>query len=209
VQIAVFPQENRFDLSQFPYLTDFEPKKREIMELVGETGEALTQSSSSLNVRKGTRSTDSTENVDIDRGGSFGLSVTTPKGGGGISSSQQQEVGTRSTLGTQGVNVVETDASREKRELFSHTTDLSQLYQVLDSYHAGTNRAIFFLNARPHIMDSPFTFINGPRRLEGIQEFFLVVPSVRDRQIFLRPSMNRSLRFFKKLHKVLKLSIRL
>src|SRR5262249_25001338 len=102
-------------------------------------------------------------------------SIRLPSGAGaGVSVSHQQEVGTRSTLGTEAVNLVTTEASREKRESFSHTTNLSQLYHVLDSYHAGTNRAIFFLNARPHMVDSPFTFVNGPRQVEGIQEFFLV-----------------------------------
>ena len=28
---------------------------------------------------------------------------------------------------------------------------------------------------RPHIVESDLTFVNGPRKLEGIQEFFLVV----------------------------------
>jgi hypothetical protein len=179
LQVAVFPADGDFAIGQFPYLTDFEPKKREIVELVSDTGEALTQSSNNLNVRKGTTSTDSIEIANIDRGGSVSGNVTvnTPEGGGGggFTVTHNQEVGTRSNLGTQAVNLVTTDASREKRESFSHTTNLSQLYQLLDSYHSGTNRAIFFLNARPHIVDSPFTFVNGPRRLEGVQEFFLVV----------------------------------
>ncbi len=175
VQVAVFPSEGEFAIGQFPYLTDFEPKKREVVELVSDTGEALTQSSNSLNVRKGTTSTNSMEIVNIDRGGSFGITVDTPKGGGGVTASHQQEVGTRSVLGSEAATLITTDASREKRESLSHTTNLSQLYQLLDSYHSGMNRAIFFLNARPHIIDSPFTFVNGPRRLEGIQEFFGVV----------------------------------
>jgi hypothetical protein len=180
LQVAVFPQSGDWAISQYPYLTDFEPKKREVVELVTDTGEATTQSDDSVNVRKGTTSTDSTENVNIDRGGSFGIQGTSPYGGGGLTDTQNKEVGTRSTLGTQAFNLVTTDASREKRESFSHSTNLSQLYQLLDSYHAGMNRALFFLNARPHIVDSPYTFVNGPRRLEGIQEFFLVVRRPKD-----------------------------
>jgi hypothetical protein len=49
------------------------------------------------------------------------------------------------------------------------------MYHLLDSYHTGTNRAVFLTMARPHLVDSLYTFVNGPRRLEGIQEFFLVV----------------------------------
>jgi hypothetical protein len=175
VQLAVFPASGEWQLNQYPYLTDFEPKKREVVELVTDTGEALTQSASDLNVRKGTTSTDSIEMDNIDKGGSFSQSVNTPYGGGSVSASHQQQVGTTSTLGTTAVSLVTTDASREKRESYSHTTNLSQLYHILDSYHAGTNRAIWFLNARPHMVDSPFTFVNGPRYLEGIQEFFAVV----------------------------------
>ena len=102
VQIAVFPQSGEWDISQYPYLTDFEPKKREIVELVSETGEALTQSATALNVRKGTTSTNSSEIVNIDRGSSFGLGINITKDvGANIGASQQQEVGTRATLGTQ------------------------------------------------------------------------------------------------------------
>jgi hypothetical protein len=51
------------------------------------------------------------------------------------------------------------------------------LYHLLNSYHMGTNRAIFFLQPRPHTAQQKdrFTFINGPQQIEGIQEFFLVV----------------------------------
>lgn len=187
VQVAVFPDGGSWTLDQYPYLTDFEPKKREMVELVSETGEALTQSATDLNVRKGTTTTDGTEMASIDRGGSFGFSGSAQAYGFGLgfsgSGSSQIDVGTKATMGTEGMNITTTDASREKRESFSHTTNLSQLYQLLDSYHGGMNRAIFLLNARPHIVDSPYTFANGPRRLEGVQEFFLVVrrPVAMDR----------------------------
>ena len=61
------------------------------------------------------------------------------------------------------------------RETYSHPTQLTQMYHQLDSYHVGTNRAVFFMLPRPHTVQSEFTFVNGPRELEGIQEFFLVV----------------------------------
>ena len=176
LQVAVYPQgPGEWSKLQYPYFADFEPKKRELIELVTETGESLTQSGTDVNVRKGTTSIDKTEQMNIDKGGSFGMQVSTPYGGGGFSTSHQQEVGERGTLGTEAVSVVSTDASREKRESYSHQTNLSQLYHLLDSYHAATNRAVFFLNGRPHQKDSPYTFVNGPRYLEGVQEFFLVV----------------------------------
>lgn len=184
IQVAVFPDEGNWPLSQFPYLTDFEPKKREVIELVSETGESTTQSGTGLNVRKGTTSTNSMEMSNVDKGGSAAFSYGQETGGNkqSISAqvSSQKDVGTRTANGSEATNVISTDASREKRESYSHTTNLSQLYQLLDSYHSGTNRAIFFLNARPHIIDSPYTFVKGPRRLEGIQEFFLVVRRPKD-----------------------------
>jgi hypothetical protein len=175
VQVAVFPAEGKWDLEQYPYLTDFEPKKREVVELASDTGESLTQSANEVHVRKGTTSTNSTEIDNLDRGFSFTKGVNIAGYGGTNQLSVEKQAGTVGGLGSGTESIVATDASREKRESLSHTTNLSQLYQILDSYHAGTNRAIFFLNARPHLIDSPFTFVNGPRRLEGIQEFFLVV----------------------------------
>src|SRR3990172_2084101 len=73
------------------------------------------------------------------------------------------------------------------REAFSHTTQLTQMYHQFTSYHLGTNRGVFFMLPRPHIVQAedrlsadpsqkvPLTFVNGPRLLEGIQEIFLVV----------------------------------
>jgi hypothetical protein len=175
LQLAVYPEGGDWKVEQYPYFSDFEPKKREVIELVSDTGEFVTQSNTGLNVRKGSTTTDSAERVSIDHGGSIGAQVSGLSFGVGVSKADSREVGTRSKSGTEGVNLINTDASQEKRETFSHTTNLSQLYQVLDSYHAGTNRAVFFINARPHLMQSPYTFVNGPRHLEGIQEFFFVV----------------------------------
>jgi hypothetical protein len=45
----------------------------------------------------------------------------------------------------------------------------------LQCYHLGTNRAVFFMQPRPHIQNARFTFIRGLRALEGVQEFFLIV----------------------------------
>ena len=58
------------------------------------------------------------------------------------------------------------------------------MYHQLNSYHLGTNRAVFYVLPRPHIVqlnsENPeeidrSTFVDGPRLLEGVQEFFLVV----------------------------------
>jgi hypothetical protein len=68
-----------------------------------------------------------------------------------------------------------TDTSQESRETKSHTTQLTQMYHQLDSYHLGTNRAVFFIHPRPHTLENEHTFVNGPRNIEGIQEFVFVV----------------------------------
>src|SRR5437016_1666511 len=97
---------------------------------------------------------------------------------GEASGSIQGQWGTRDISQNEYSDVRTTDNSKEQRENYSHTTQLTQMYQQLNSYHLGTNRAVFFLLPRPHIIDdkeTPLTFVNGPRRLEGIQEFFLVV----------------------------------
>jgi hypothetical protein len=181
VQVAVFPaNEADWDVSLYPYIADFEPKKRELIELVTDTGENVTQSGKSVSVRRGSSSADSIENSHINRsssttGISGGASYSGANIQGSYSSTSGTEDGTRSSHGSDSLYVTQSDASREKRESFSHTTNLSQLYHLLDSYHAGTNRAVFFVNARPHLIQSDYTFVPGPRQLEGVQEFFLVV----------------------------------
>ncbi len=53
------------------------------------------------------------------------------------------------------------------------------MYQLFNGYHVGTNRAVFAMFPRPHIVAQSTqienNLINGERRLEGIQDVFLVV----------------------------------
>ena len=72
-------------------------------------------------------------------------------------------------------NVSTSDASRDRREQHSFSTSINQLNTLLQSYHLGTNRVLFFLEPTPHMQDARFSFVRGARRLEGIQEFFLIV----------------------------------
>jgi hypothetical protein len=155
VQVAVFPSDETRDINQYPYFTDFQPKQREVIETTNDTGEIVSMSAGPVNV---TKSTTTTQGQSVTP-----ALVTNPNQ---TSATLSQGTATETTV---------TDASREKRETTSYQTNLSQLYQLLDSYHSGTNRAIFLTMARPHLVDSLYTFVNGPRRLEGIQEFFLVV----------------------------------
>jgi len=161
-----------YPLGDYPYIVDFEPKKRELYELVSDTGEVMSRSLESVNVRKGATTSDAHEVVDMLAGVNVKGEVA-DKGGGEIGVSGQW--GTRDVTQEQADNVRTTDSAREARESFSHTTQLTQMYHQLTSYHVGTNRAVFYILPRPHIVQTPHTFVNGPRLLEGIQEFFLVV----------------------------------
>ena len=136
-----------------------------------------------INVRKGSTTASSHEVVDIFNGMSgYGSG---PVGGGG--GSIQGQWGTKDM--NQQYTTCKPDQGREIRESFSHTTQLSQMYHQLNSYHLGTNRAVFFMLPRPHIVQPKdengapiLTFVNGPRQLEGVQEFFLVVMRPKEMQ---------------------------
>ncbi len=181
LEVAVAPSGSdeelqAIPLSEYPYFMDFEPKRREVYELVSETGETLSRSLDQINVQKGTTTTVGTEVVDTDQSG-WKLGGELSKGVGKVTGGLSGESGssTKHINQTQRVDTQTADNSREKRENFSHTTQLTQMYHQFTAYHLGTNRAVFFMLPRPHILKSPETFVNGPRVLEGIQEVFLVV----------------------------------
>jgi hypothetical protein len=159
LEVDVTPyQANHADVSltDYPYFIDFQPKKREIYEAVTQSGEILSDSKQSVSVRKSISSVEDLEQTQ-------GITTATVPEFKGV---WREEFS----------NVRTIDASRENREKFAQTTNLSQLYHELNSYYLGTNRALFFLQPRPHVGDPDYqTFLWGPRRLEGIQEFFLVV----------------------------------
>lgn len=174
------------DLRRGPYFADFEPKKRELYELVTETGETMSRSLESANVRKGSTTTDSNEVVD-----SVGFNANVSQSTGDRNVQQPETtVGAGVNLGNSSRNLNQqeisdvrtSDQGREMRETYSHSTQLTQMYHQLTSYHVGTNRALFLMQPRPHTVqprdehgEPVYTFVNGPRELEGIQEFFLVV----------------------------------
>ncbi len=159
-------------LSTFPYFIDFEPKKREVIEVVTDTGERMSRSEAAVNVRKGTTTTVGHEVVDTD---TWGLNAGVTAGVVSLGGMFSHSSGTTDMTGTQQENIRTTDHAREQRELFSHQTQLSQMYHQFTGYHIGTNRAVFFMLPRPHILDREHTFVNGPRQLEGVQDVLLVM----------------------------------
>jgi hypothetical protein len=176
LEVAVGPQdEEGTRIDDYPYFLDFEPKKRELYELVTDTGETMSRSLESVDLGKSSTSVRSHEVVDVDKGWAAAAGVEAKGVKVDLSGSRQGEWGARDVSQEESQNVRSTDASQESRETQSHTTQLSQMYHQLDSYHLGTNRAVFFVHPRPHTIETEHTFVNGPRNIEGIQEFVFVV----------------------------------
>lgn len=188
LEVVVAPHpEDQFPLHKYPYFADFDPKKRELYEMVSETGEVMSRSLEGVNVRLGQTTLQSHEVRDSttlagELAGAYGNAQT----GGQVSAkgSASNTSGTTDLSQQATENIRTTDAARESRETFSHTTQLTQMYHQLDSYHLGTNRAVFFVLPRPHTAHSPLTFVNGPREIEGIQEFMLVVVRPKEMESF-------------------------
>src|SRR5260370_14239557 len=164
-QIAVYPSsaDGEVGPDDFPYILDFEPKKRELYESVTEGGEILSASANKLSVQKGTTTLDHTEEgVSVSWGSPFsGFSAT---------------AGYKQSSDTTKVDMQTTDTSRERRETSSFSTNFSQMYQLFNGYHLGTNRALFVIAPRPHIAsDGGFNLLDGERKLEGIQDMFICI----------------------------------
>lgn len=162
------------------YFADFEPKKRELFEAVTSTGEVLSGSVGTLQVGK---STVNSHSLELSQSSSSGVAIGFPIGGGASAgASASTTSGITAQSGTTQQDTQQSDKSVERREVESHTTQLSQLYTLFQSYHVGTNRAMFMIEPRPHVLAGTPTFINGPRELEGIQSIFLVVvrPKTKD-----------------------------
>jgi hypothetical protein len=189
IQVTVSPPaRSGVRLDAYPYFMDFQPQTRELYEMVTETGERASRSLEDLHVGKASGTTQSLEVLDIDQGGSSGGSAGVSVLGTGVSGSYSES--TSGQWGTKQLGAAESsvsrssDESRERRETESHTTQLSQMYHLLDSYHKGTNRAVFFVQPRPHVLEIPTGFVRGPRGIDGVQEFFLVVSQPADAKGF-------------------------
>lgn len=181
LEVSVQPTSGDWKLDEYPYFSDFDPKKRELYELVSETGEVMSRTLEQTGVLHG--GTTSTSNEVYDQESwklSGGGKVGNDKMSAHAEGSYGAESHTKNVDSAQHSTVRSVDAGREARETYSHTTQLSQMYQLLTSYHLGTNRAAFFFEPRPHIVQPERTLIDGPRQLEGIQEFFLVVVRPRE-----------------------------
>ncbi|WP_440454051.1 hypothetical protein [Psychrobacter sp. ASPA161_9] len=170
----VLGKEEATDLENFPHIIDFEPKRRDLYQAATEAGEVLTGSRSALSTNKALTHTESTENsVSFEAGVKAVIPI--PEFPIGVNASVSTKQTHKET--DQDQWSVQTDASRERRETQGTTTQLSQMYNLLTGYHAGTNRAVFLSLARPHVLQPTDyrTFVQGLRAIEGMQEYFLIV----------------------------------
>lgn len=188
LQVVVGPHGSRpnLPLAEYPFIMDFEPKKRELYEMATDTQEKQSRSIESLNVTKSSGNTQSLEILDIDTGGGGFANQSTYMGtGGGFSlTNPNGQWGTKRVNADESLSSRTTDVGQEKRETFAFSTQISQMYHLLDSYHLGTNRAIFFVQPRPHTLEEPSGFVRGPRPVDGIQEFFLVIAQPKEQEDF-------------------------
>ncbi|MCA0362546.1 MAG: hypothetical protein LCH67_00745 [Bacteroidetes bacterium] len=188
LNVSVHPDtKNKDDLTKYPRIIDFEPKVRDFYQAASETGEVLTSSVSKLTTNKSFATTEQTQSS-----WNAGATVRIPEqsvevaGLGGVSQGSPGEVrgdtGQVRTETDQANWAIGTDASRERREGQSTTTQLSQMYNLLTGYHSGSNRSSFIMMPRPHILQptDKRTFVQGLRVIEGIQDFFFIV--IRDKE---------------------------
>ncbi len=185
LQVVVTPFTNTENIpsNKYPFFMDFEPKKRELYELATDTKEKQSRSVESLNITKSGGKTQSMEVLDVDMGGGGG-GFTIAGVGGGNWAAPNGQWGTKRLNSEESMTTRSADLGQEKRESFSYSTQLSQMYTLLDSYHIGTNRVVFFIQPRPHTLEEPSGFVRGPRQVEGIQEFFMVVAQLKEQTNF-------------------------
>lgn len=169
LNVAVF-SEAAHDLSTYPHIIDFEPKTRDLYQVATDQAEVLTASKSGINTGKSLANTASSEmglsgNADVS--GTIGVASAGIKGGLTSQWGNTESDGSTSQI----------DRSRERRETQGVTTNITQQYNLMTGYHAGTNRVTFLMLPRPHSLQATDfrTFVRGLRMIEGMQEFFLIV----------------------------------
>ena len=182
IEVGVFrhpeeDDESKASPSNHPYIIDFEPKERDLVQAASLKGELLTASQSKVSTDKSLTHTETTK-TGLSLDAKYKTGKDTGAEIGGKLSHEWGET-------DQDKRTVTADASRERKETEGSTTTISQLYNLLTGYHAGTNRAVFLMLPRPHTIQptNRRTFVQGLRVIEGIQEFFLIVarPKTMDR----------------------------
>ncbi len=182
--MARFSYDGVISQNDYPHIVDFEPKKRDLYQAATEEGEILTGSKSEIVVTKSLSHTESSQmGVDAKASAGIGKPPQTKGGDEGIGGGAGISGGISASWGKTNTDTSTTqiDSSRDRRERQAATTQIAQMYNLLTGYHEGTNRAMFLMLPRPHILQPTDmrTFVNGLRVIEGIQDFFLVVSRPR------------------------------
>lgn len=173
LNIAMHPNSTQhWALKDYPKIIGMEPQLRELIQAATESGELLTANKSGV-------STAHSHTTVNDTKTGISAKVGIPKFKiAGVEIGDSSLDFTRS-WGSQATdkNDVTANASQDRSEKQSTSTQIQQMYNILTGYHQGTNRAVFLMLPRPHILQptSRRTFVQGLRSIEGIQEFFLVV----------------------------------
>jgi hypothetical protein len=180
VQVTATASEGARAPNDQPYFLEAQPRQRVLYEQVTETQERASRSLETLQVRKDLTSSNSVEVLDVDRGSGLQVGVGGGEGGVGVNIGGQRsgDWGSKSLGRQDSTLITTTDGSREARETLAFTTQLAQMYTLLQAYHLGTNRVVFYVTPRPHTVE-PLTGLSGPRQLDGVQDFFLVVSQAR------------------------------
>lgn len=169
------PQDVPTALKDYPHIIDFTPKTRDLYQAATENGEVLTASNSEVKTDKTFSQTETSE---------LGItgSVTASYAQAGFSGSLTGGLTKKWGETNQDSYQVQSDASRDRRERNATTTNITQMYNLLTGYHAGTNRAVFLMLPRPNNLQPTDrrTFIQGLRYIEGVQDFFLIVARSND-----------------------------
>jgi hypothetical protein len=162
--------ERAVTLADYPHIIDFEPKTRDLYQAATDQGEILTGSNSGVNTGKSLSNTSSSE-MGLGLNASVGANIYGVQVG--VGGNLTNKWGDTNTDGS----TTQIDQSRERRETQGTTTNITQQYNLLTGYHAGTNRAAFLMLPRPHTLQATDyrTFVRGLRMIEGVQEFFLIV----------------------------------
>lgn len=175
LNVAFFPNSDKsWQTKDFPRIIAMEPKLRELIQSATESGEILTATKDSLATTKSHQTTFSSKT-----GTESGVTLSVPLGTGTNAAKAESKQSSTNEWGStqQDTSQVVANASDERTEKVGHTTQLEQLYNFLSAYHQGTNRGVFLMLPRPHILQPTDlrTFVQGIRSIEGVQEFFLAV----------------------------------
>lgn len=191
-----------------PYFIAAAPMRREMLE-TGVIGlQSFSGNSDALSVGKSgstlhesyTNST--TTSSGSEAGGAAFGAILPPVGfvvGGGFSHSSSSVDTTGSRDVSQTVDVTQRQATDERRELLSHTTNVNNILTLLSTHHIGSPYLRFFLSPRPlqplalDPSSTDFWYDELIRYrssgIEGTQEFFAVVIAAENEDVCVEASL--------------------